>query len=121
MKKVLTELGILFGINEVLNKAFVAVQMDVVDPDIFRSLEVCKERLLKNLRPLLMNIIDGIGLPDRVIRSHIVTDNMYEVCFITNEDAFRESEASGAEQGRYSSSNDRQVRSQPETTPLMCS
>lgn len=119
MKKMLTELGTLFGINEVLNKAFVAAQMEVFSPDVFRSLQVCKERLLKNLRPLLINIIDGIGLPDRVIRSHITTENMYEVGFSANEGTFEEGQASRAEQGSHPGSNDRQVHSQYDAAPLM--
>ena len=74
----LVALGTLFGINQILTKSFVLVQTGLVDPDVFGSLQVCKERLFKELRPSLITLVDGIGFPDGVIRSHIVGDNLYE-------------------------------------------
>ena len=78
MKKLVTSVGILFGINQVVGKSFVLVQMGLADPDVLRSLQTCKERILKELRQSLITVIDGIGIPDGLIRSHITSENLYE-------------------------------------------
>jgi hypothetical protein len=78
IKEILINLCLLFGINQILGKAAVLVQISTVSPNVFGSLELCKERLLKQLRPDLIAIIDGIALPDYAIRSEIISgDNIY--------------------------------------------
>ena len=75
--KLVTAVGVLFGINQAVGKSFALVQMGL-DPDVLRSLQVCKERILKDLRQSLLTLIDGIGLPDGIVRSHITGENLYE-------------------------------------------
>lgn len=72
VRKVLENLCTLFGVNSLLSKSVILAQTGVVAPEVLISLEMCRERLLKDLRPETMAIIDGIGLPDSVVRSLIV-------------------------------------------------
>lgn len=78
-KRLLTSLGVLFGINQVLSKSLVLAQSGLTDPNVFTSLQICKERLLKELRQSFITVVDGVGIPDGAIRSHITNDNLYEV------------------------------------------
>lgn len=69
----------LFGINNLLNRAAILAQTGVVGPEVMVSLDRCKERLLREIRPEAVTLVDGIGLPDSAVRSLIVSGNIYEV------------------------------------------
>lgn len=78
-KKLLEQICLLFGANALLGKALVLAESGLIVPEVLGSLERCRERLLKELRPMTATIIDGIGMPDSAIRSLIVSGNIYEV------------------------------------------
>ena len=43
------------------------------------SLHDLKKDLIKKLRPDLIGLVDGFGIPDKYIRSALITGNPYEV------------------------------------------
>lgn len=79
IKKLLEQVCLLFGVNALLGKSFVLAETGLVVPEALSSLERCRERLLKELRPQAITLIDGVGLPDSAIRSLVVKGNIYEV------------------------------------------
>lgn len=47
MKQLLTKLGVLFGINQIVGKSSVLALAGHIEPAVFSSLQNCKERILK--------------------------------------------------------------------------
>jgi hypothetical protein len=60
---------LLFGANFILTKGTAVIQGGFLSRDQVRSLHELKEVLLPKLRPVVIGIIDGFGIPEKYIRS----------------------------------------------------
>jgi hypothetical protein len=58
------------------------VEGGFVCPVRFGQLQEQKEVLLKVLRPLTAGLLDSFGIPDKYLRSELVSGNPYQVIFI---------------------------------------
>lgn len=79
VKEITTNLCLLFGANFLLTHLNPAAEGGFITSAQTRSLFDLKEVLLKNLRPEIIGIVDGFGIPDKYIRSALIYGNPYEV------------------------------------------
>lgn len=68
----------MFGVNFLLSHLNPAAEGGFITSAQTRSLFDLKEVLLKKLRPDLIGIVDGFGIPDKYIRSALISGNPYE-------------------------------------------
>lgn len=71
----------MFGVNFLLSHINPAAEGGFISSAQTRSLFDLKEALLKKLRPDLIGIVDGFGIPDKFIRSALISGNPYEVIY----------------------------------------
>lgn len=50
-----------------------------VCPIKFAELQVEKEHILKRIRPLTVTLLDSFGIPEKYLRSELVSGNPYQV------------------------------------------
>jgi hypothetical protein len=55
------------------------VEGGFVCPIKFSELQGEKENVLKRLRPLTLNLLDSFGIPEKYLRSELVSGNPYQV------------------------------------------
>jgi hypothetical protein len=79
IKEITGDLCMLFGTNFLLSHLTPAAEGGFITPEQTRSLQENKEALLKKLRGDLIGMVDGFGIPDKYIRSALITGNPYEV------------------------------------------
>ena len=79
VKIILEQLCKLFGINMVLAHCGTIASGAFITKEQIATLKMLKEELLAKLRPNLMGIVDGFGIPDKFIRSALISGNPYEV------------------------------------------
>lgn len=68
----------LFGINFLLGHINAAAEGGFITAQQTRSLYDLKEILLRNLRPDVIGLVDGFGIPDKYVRSALTYGNPYE-------------------------------------------
>lgn len=78
IKELTSSLCLLFGVNFVLGHANPVIQGGFITNDQLTSLQDLKEILLRKLRPDLIGLVDGFGIPDKYIRSALISGNPYE-------------------------------------------
>jgi len=82
IKELTTSLCLLFGTNFILSHTNPIIQGGFITAEQITSLQDLKEALLKKIRPDLIGLVDGFGIPDKYIRSALISGNPYEVhCF----------------------------------------
>ena len=81
IKEITNDLCILFGISAIMNGTVNSAILEggFLTAEQIDSLHERKEILLKKLRPDLIGIIDGFGLPEKYYRSALIRGNPYEV------------------------------------------
>jgi hypothetical protein len=55
------------------------VEGGFVCPIKFSELQGEKENILKRIRPLTINLLDSFGIPEKYLRSELVSGNPYQV------------------------------------------
>ena len=79
IKEIATQLCLLYGSNLILIHSFPLIEGEYISNHHIGSLSKLKEHLLKKLRPNLIGLVDSFGIPDRFIRSALISGNPYEV------------------------------------------
>ena len=71
------ELCKLFGINMILIHTSGLIEGGFISSNQISLLKKLKEVILNRLRPDLIGIVDGFGIPDKFIRSALISGNPY--------------------------------------------
>ena len=77
IKLIAEELCKLFGINIILTHTADLIEGKFISPNQISELKKLKEVVLSRLRPDLIGIVDGFGIPDKFIRSALISGNPY--------------------------------------------
>lgn len=75
LKKVMMKLCTLYGIEKVIERASQVFETGIIGPDGFRLLSQQRERLLLELRPEALSLIEAFGYSDNVLQSAIGHSN----------------------------------------------
>lgn len=78
-KSIVYALCLLYGVHSVLNHANAIAEGGFLVPDHITSLLRLKEKLLEQIRPELVGILDSFMMPEHLIRSAFASGNPYEV------------------------------------------
>lgn len=78
-KAIVYALCLLFGVHSVLNHANAIAEGGFLVPDHITSLLRLKEKLLEQIRPELVGILDSFMMPEHLVRSAFASGNPYEV------------------------------------------
>lgn len=81
IKEIATQLCFLYGSNLILTNSSALIEGEYITSHHIGSLSKVKEIMLKKLRPNLIGIVDGFGIPDKFFRSALISGNPYEVHF----------------------------------------
>lgn len=73
IKKLLFELCMLYGIGNILARPNYLAESSGIEPHHLESLRARMQTLLKALRPHVIGLVDGFGLPDSCLRSPLTT------------------------------------------------
>lgn len=81
IREITQDLCLLYGIDAITSSTVVSSILEggFLRPEQIDSLMELKELLLKKLRPDLIGIVDGFGIPDKYFRSALIYGNPYEV------------------------------------------
>ena len=79
VKEIASQLCLLYGSNLILTYASPLIEGEYIANHHIGSISKLKEVMLKKLRPNLIGIVDGFGIPDRFVRSALISGNPYEV------------------------------------------
>lgn len=80
IQQVLLQLCLLYGIGCILERPLQLIQASVLSSEQVAALRAKKMSLIGELRPHLLVLIDGCGVPDKTLKSLIATgDDIYEV------------------------------------------
>ena len=79
IKLIAEKLCKLFGANMILTHSSFIIEGGFISPVQITSLKKLKEKTLNEIRPDLIGVVDGFGIPDKFIRSALISGNPYEV------------------------------------------
>ncbi len=81
-KEVLTEVCILYGIEQVMRFSHSLIEGEFITPHGFSDLSDRKEQIFKFLRPNIIGLIDSFAIPEKFLTNALVSGNPYEVTFL---------------------------------------
>lgn len=99
-KGIVYALCLLFGVHSVLSYANAIAEGGFLVPDHITSLLRLKEKLLEQIRPELVGILDSFMMPEHLIRSAFASGNPYEVLTSLNLELPRTGQKERTEQQR---------------------
>jgi acyl-CoA oxidase len=73
IKNILFGLCMVYGISNIIARSNFLIESAGIEPHHLESLRARLQSLLKSLRPHVMGLVDGFGLPDSCLRSALVT------------------------------------------------